>query len=254
MFVDIGGVLARYILRLDDAHPRMNIGKWLEFESLCDEYDIKPVVAIIPDNQDDEINYSEVVNYKEVIERWNAKGWEFALHGYQHKLHMNSTKQMVNINDYSEFVGLSKSTQAYYIREGLKRLEEINVYPKIWIAPAHGFDKNTLHALKESSNINIISDGLAFWPFLKHGFKWVPQQLWSPRSIPFGLWTICYHPSSCSIESLDKLEDFLKENSHNFIAMDEVFYYRKRNSIFDYALQLVFKLKKLKSKIKYDKK
>ena len=41
-----------YILRLDDASEYMDVDKWQRMETLLDKYNIKPLVGIIPDNQD----------------------------------------------------------------------------------------------------------------------------------------------------------------------------------------------------------
>ena len=40
-----------------------------------------------------------------------------------------------------------------------------NIKPNIWIAPSHTFDKNTLIALKNSTEIKYVSDGIALEPF-----------------------------------------------------------------------------------------
>ena len=41
-----------YILRLDDASDYMDVEKWSRMEELLDKYQIKPLVGVIPDNQD----------------------------------------------------------------------------------------------------------------------------------------------------------------------------------------------------------
>lgn len=41
-----------YILRLDDTSEYMDVDKWQRMETLLDKYNIKPLVGIIPDNQD----------------------------------------------------------------------------------------------------------------------------------------------------------------------------------------------------------
>ena len=40
------------LLRLDDASDYMDIEKWQRLEEFLDRYGIKPLVGIIPDNQD----------------------------------------------------------------------------------------------------------------------------------------------------------------------------------------------------------
>ena len=49
---------AKYLIRLDDAHPCMNHEKWVRVESICLKYNVKPIIAVIPDNKDESLNYS----------------------------------------------------------------------------------------------------------------------------------------------------------------------------------------------------
>ncbi|PSX00729.1 DUF2334 domain-containing protein, partial [Photobacterium angustum] len=239
----------KYLLRLDDAHEYMNEDGWNKFEIICDKYNIKPIVAIIPDNKDDSISFSKNIEFKRTIDRWKTKNWSFALHGYQHKLKKNKGSQLVNINDYSEFVGDSYETQFERIKKGYEILKSKGIDPKIWVAPAHGTDLNTLKAIKDSTSINIISDGFSIHPFKKYGFNWIPQQLWKPRSMPFGVWTICYHPSNSSESTLKKLDLFLSKNHSKFICVDQITYNVKRNFLIDCALKYIFIIKKIKNKV-----
>lgn len=41
-----------YLIRLDDASEFMDIDKWTTMEILLDNYRIKPIVGVIPDNND----------------------------------------------------------------------------------------------------------------------------------------------------------------------------------------------------------
>ena len=47
-----------YYVRLDDAHPKMHHEQWSKFESILDQFDIKPMIAVIPANGDHSIEYS----------------------------------------------------------------------------------------------------------------------------------------------------------------------------------------------------
>ena len=44
--------MSQYILRLDDASDYMDVKKWQRMEELLDQYGIKPLVGVIPDNLD----------------------------------------------------------------------------------------------------------------------------------------------------------------------------------------------------------
>ena len=43
---------AKYLLRFDDICPTMKWTVWNQVEQILDEYDIKPIIAVIPDNTD----------------------------------------------------------------------------------------------------------------------------------------------------------------------------------------------------------
>lgn len=87
-----------------------------------------------------------------------------------------------------------------------------DITPKVWVAPAHSFDKNKLIALKEESNIRIISDGISKFPFTKIGFFWIHVQLWKFKEKHTGLWTICLHPNSITEDKIKALEQAIKLN------------------------------------------
>jgi len=44
-----------YLIRLDDASEFMDIDKWTTMEILLDNYRIKPIVGVIPDNNDGDL-------------------------------------------------------------------------------------------------------------------------------------------------------------------------------------------------------
>ena len=49
-------IMIRYIIRLDDASEIMNVSTWERIEELLDNYNIKPIVGIIPNNKDTLLN------------------------------------------------------------------------------------------------------------------------------------------------------------------------------------------------------
>lgn len=77
--------MGKYILRLDDACEKMDIEKWNRIESLLDKYGIKPLVGVIPSCQDpsmDEYQFDD--SFWDKVNRWIAKKWTIAMHGYKH--------------------------------------------------------------------------------------------------------------------------------------------------------------------------
>lgn len=199
---------SKYLIRLDDASPYSDLKKWNRLEKIFDKYEVKPIIASIPDNKDKTIKYSSPNSkYWEWIKCMDKKGWSIALHGYQHLFHKIDRKK--NIFPYygrSEFSGLSLKEQRDKIRKGFKIFKKNNIKPTVWVAPGHCFDSITLKALKLETDIKIISDGIAFNQYKKFDFHFIPQQLWNYKVRPFGLWTICLHPDTMSLNEINVFE------------------------------------------------
>ena len=233
-------MFAKYIIRLDDASPFMSRDKWNRMELLLDKYDIKPMVAIIPDNQDKKLivdAYDE--NFWTKAHGWQSKGWEIALHGYNHK-YIFKEKSLVPINDYSEFAGLSLEKQKKKIQDGIKIFKEKGLDCRLWIAPAHSFDENTILALQSESKIDMISDGIALRPFWKYNMFWIPQQLWRARKMPFGLWTICYHPDMMNENEFVALESFLEEKSKDIVTLNSLILTKREKNLFEKIFEVLY--------------
>lgn len=88
------------------------------------------------------------------------KGWIIALHGYNH-VYSTNEGGINPVNKRSEFAGISLEQQKKKIRSGVKIFRENGHDPQVFFAPSHTFDENTIKALKEESNIRIISDTIA---------------------------------------------------------------------------------------------
>jgi len=229
---------AKYILRFDDAHPRMDFEKWNRLERICVCHGLKPIIAIIPDNMDPSLNrnpYDE--DFWARVLKWQDWGWKMALHGYQHVLR-KSAKGLVKINGYSEFVGHNCELQKSMVKKGHDVLLSRGLKPFIWVAPAHGSNMYTIHALKVYTNIRIISDGLSTRPYYRFGMRWIPQQLWKERLMPFGVWTICLHPSDMSLERIASFETFVQVNKKKFISIEDLSF--SKYSIYDFCIGLLF--------------
>jgi len=155
------------------------------------------------------------------VRSWQDKGWAIALHGYDH-VYTTRDGGIVPIEQRSEFAGVPLEIQRERIRTGYGILRQNGVKPVIWVAPSHSFDRNTLVALQEETDISIISDGIALFPFEQLGFVWIPQQMWRFRTMPFGVWTICLHPNTISVSQMRAMERFLDNNGSNFVDIYQV--------------------------------
>lgn len=209
--------MSKYILRLDDAAERMDIAKWNRVEILLDKYNIKPLVGVIPNCQDPMMKeYLIDSSFWNKVNEWKNKGWIIALHGYNHVYSTN--KGGINpVNNRSEFAGVPLEQQKEKVREGVKIFHKNGHNPKVFFAPSHTFDENTIKALKEESNIRIISDTVANKSYQQYGMTFVPQQSGQVRKLPFHLVTFCYHPNTMKEQDFFLLESFLIQNNKKFV-------------------------------------
>lgn len=237
--------MSKYLLRLDDASDYMDVEKWQKMENLLDKYGIKPLVGIIPDNKDASLIY----NYKQDLEFWNKaknwknKGWELALHGCYHKY---TTKEggINPVNKRSEFAGVSLNEQRKMIRHGIDILKQYGIVTNVFFAPSHTFDKNTLIALKEESNIRIISDTIANDVYFENDFYFIPEQSGRVRNLPLKLCTFCYHPNTMSDKDFENLEIFLRKYYFKFVAVREIELKKRSKSLFDKLLHFMYFVKR----------
>lgn len=209
--------MSRFIIRLDDACPRRNIENWDRMESLLDSYDVKPLVGVIPDCQDKAMDiYPEDSAFWSRVSCWTEKGWCIALHGYDH-VYLTESGGINPMQARSEFAGVPLEAQKEKIRKAVEIFRQHGIDAKVFFAPSHTFDMNTLEALKSCSDIRIISDTFAGDAYLRHGFTFVPQQVGLARELPFKTVCFCYHPNTMSEDEFKGLEAFLQLHSHEFI-------------------------------------
>ena len=218
-------------MRLDDAAPQRDMEKWNRMEALLDKYNIKPLIGVIPDCRDEEMKIFATDNhFWERIRKWTDKGYSIAMHGYQH-IYYTEDGGINPVNPRSEFAGLSYEEQKIKIEKGVGIMRSHGIDPKIFFAPSHTFDKETLNALKDVSNIRIISDTVANKPYSKYGFTFVPQQSGSVRKLPFGMVTFCYHPNTMKNDDFTVLEMFLAKYQKRFIRFPEQIVKRRKNIV-----------------------
>lgn len=208
---------AKYIVRFDDICPTMDWVVWEKIEAMLLKHNIKPILAVVPDNRDPKLTVDTPRNdFWERVRAWQAAGWTIAIHGYQH-VYSTPHAGLMGINHYSEFAGLSYEEQYHKLEQGLAIFAEHNVRADAWIAPAHAFDTNTVRALL-ALKVDVISDGYYWRPVKRLGALWIPQQLWRFRQMPFGLWTVCLHHNRYTEAQLKNLEANFDEYASAIIS------------------------------------
>lgn len=236
--------MVKYFFRLDDIAPNMNWNNFHDLAAIFKKYAIKPLLAVIPDNKDAELlKYFHNADFWDIISRLNQDGWIIAQHGYRH-FYQTKNGGILNINKKGEFSGLNFEVQRQMINDGKGIIKEKVCKPKIFVAPAHSLDKNTIEALK-INEFDFISDGVALYPFKKWDIVWLPQILWRPRKFPFGLITVAFHPNTMTEKDFANLEKFIKKNKDKIGDFSELIEWYSRANILEkiltFLINLIFK-------------
>jgi predicted deacetylase len=212
---------AQYLLRFDDLCPTVSRDHWQRFLPIIAEFGIQPILAVVPDNQDPELELSAPdPDFWAGMRALEAAGAAIALHGYRH-ICASKGGGLLPFHSQTEFAGVPEDTQRQWIRAGLGLLRGHGLNPTIWVAPRHGFDLGTLSALT-AEGIETLSDGLARRPFKRGGLIWIPQQLWAPVEKSSGVWTICVHSNTATDAQISTLRAFLRRHSAQFISVASV--------------------------------
>jgi predicted deacetylase len=210
---------AQYLLRVDDLCPTVASEPWRQFVELIEEFQLDPILAIVPNNCDAALDQSPPdPGFWAQMRELQSSGATIALHGYTHVCACVG-RSLIPLARRSEFAGVSQQLQREWISEGVRILRAQALDPRLWVAPRHGFDASTLRALK-AEGIEILSDGFARRPFLRAGFAWIPQQIWAPCEKSEGLWTICVHPNTARAADIEALRNFVREHGTQFTSVD----------------------------------
>lgn len=240
---------ANYIIRLDDIHPQMDWGRFNRMKATLDRFNVKPIIAVVPDNQDPELMKDPAnPEFWPMMQSLHKQGWTIAMHGYEHR-YVTCDAGIMNLHPRSEFAGLPYEVQLEKIRKGKKIFEQHHLPTHVFIAPAHSFDELTCKALKEEG-FTTISDGVSAFPFYREGLLWVPQIAWRPRAFWRGVITFCFHTDSYSDKRFLEIESFIKKYHEQIVSFDEVMQrpIKRGFSVFlwDIVVIVVFYLRKLR--------
>lgn len=207
----------RYFIRLDDACPKMNHDKWAKIIDILDSFNIKPMIGIIPANEDkDTMPNVENPDFWQMVDEWGSKGYAIALHGFNHCC-LSKSAGVNPVHSRSEFAGLPLKLQCIKIAKGYEILRKHGAVPEFFFAPSHTFDKNTIKAIIRETPIRYISDTFALKPYHKYGMTFFPVQMGRFRNVTLpGYWTFCYHPNNMSDKTMEHFERFIAMNQSKF--------------------------------------
>lgn len=242
-----------YLVRLDDACEYMNHKKWSKIEEILNKYNIKPLVGIIPNNEDVKtIIEKKDDNFYIKVKEWEKIGWTIALHGFNHICESNSGG--INpVHKRSEFAGVSLDIQRNKISSGYKILKKNGINPSFFFAPSHTFDLNTIESIKSETEIKIISDTFTLFPYKYRGLCFIPCQMGKFRRLLLpGYWTFCFHPNEMTEIDFNEFERFISLNVNKFISFNDIDYNNiKGKKIIDYTVFYLYKIYRILKSIHF---
>ncbi len=209
-------------VRMDDIAPGMDWKKFMDFKALLDQYGIKPLVGVVPDNQDENLERTqENGEYRDrmgeedfwaYIRELQEQGWSIAMHGYQH-VYTQKKGGVFPLNRFSEFAGLPLARQLAMLEKGRAILDSHGIKTDIFMAPAHSYDKNTLKALHQAG-FRKITDGFGKRPYFWKQMCFYPIafRLESSLKKKQGLTTMVVHANTASQKDMERYRRIFGQN------------------------------------------
>lgn len=211
-------------VRLDDITPDMDWERFLAFKALLDQYQVKPLIGVVPDNRDANLvgkQQGGPADFWSYVKGLKEEGWTVAMHGFRH---IYSTKKggLFPLNNFSEFAGLSLEEQKKMLSEGKRILREKGIETKLFMAPAHSYDRNTLKALKENG-FEGLTDGFGDMPYKWQGLTFYPISFQLSRTFQkkTGYSTMVVHTGTVSKEEFLQYQNWFERKDIAWISFEE---------------------------------
>ena len=223
-----GGTSMKMAVRMDDIAPGMDWKKFMDFKALLDEYGIKPLIGVVPDNRDGNLERTEAgckhgqdgerekdgmpEDFWAYIRELQEQGWMVAMHGYQH-VYMQKKGGVFPLNLFSEFAGLPLPRQLVMLEKGKGILDSHGIKTDIFMAPAHSYDKNTLKALYQAG-FRKITDGFGSRPYVwrKMCFYPISFRLEGSLKRKKGFTTMVVHANTADQKDMEKYRRIFEHN------------------------------------------
>jgi predicted deacetylase len=237
------------LIRFDDIAPNMNWEIMDKCQTLLNKYNIKPLLGVIPKNEDMELlSYPKRDNFWKIVKEWESNGWSIAMHGYRHVYDKETNKKdFFNYGGRSEFFGHSYEDQLLKLKNGIEIFKKNNIKISSFFAPNHTYDLNTFNALKKVGIYKII-DGYGLVPYKYNEIKFVPQLFYKLFILPFGIQATQLHINYWKDKDYDEFEHFIKKNHERIIDLDYAFTKISNSSIMyiiSFFLKHILKFKRL---------
>ena len=225
MINSIKNILNQYtglLIRIDDVAENMNWSLMNNCEILFDRYNIKPLLGVIPCNEDAELYaYEKNNNFWDKVREWQNKGWEISMHGFSHVYDKDTNKEdYFNYGGRSEFFGHDYHMQFSKIKKGLEKFKEEKINIRSFFAPNHTYDENTFLALKNSGVKHVI-DGYGLIPYTEKNLNFIPQLFYKEIMLPFGIQSTQIHLNYWNELNYKNFENFILKNNNKIINFEK---------------------------------
>jgi hypothetical protein len=210
----------KIFIRLDDSHERQNYDNWTKVLNILKAKNIVPLVAIIPDNLDESLNYShaDLEFYQSWLDTYRDSIVP-ALHGLNHS-YRDEKHSIYKGRSTGEFGGYSEEIQYEMMVKGLSFMrDKFRIDHVEWfVAPGHSFNFNTV---KVCARLGFnISDGISTVPFINRstGVKFIPQVINMPKKVWFNCNTVCLHPNTMTDDDFLYLNSLITSRHKHFAS------------------------------------
>ena len=207
-------------IRMDDITPDMDWAKFLRFKELCDLYQVKPLIGVVPANQDTMLHIEKPrTDYWEYLHTLQSEGWCIAQHGCTH-IYNTHKKGCFPLNALSEYAGNSYEEQYASLEKGQKILKGHQIDTDIFMA--HSYDYNTLKALRELG-FTKITDGFGRQPYQWQGLTFYPISFKQSNSLKQekGYTTFVVHANTMNDHDFARYEQMFAQHKDKFISYTE---------------------------------
>lgn len=209
-------------IRMDDITPDMDWAKFLRFKELCDRYQVRPLIGIVPENQDPMLKMDESrEDYWDYLLTLQKEGWVLAQHGATH-VYQTKKKGCFPLNAISEFAGLPYEIQYEALKKGKEILQSHGIDTDIFMAPAHSYDKKTIKALK-NLGFTKMTDGFGNRPYAWKGLTFYPISFKQSTSLKKtkGFTTFVIHANTMNDKDFGRYEQLFQKEQSRLISFTE---------------------------------
>ena len=110
--------MKRLLIRFDDLNPYMSLKIIKEIKKTCQKYKNSVLLCIIPFCEDKDLMKNEGLeeHFWQAMRYCQNQNSVIGLHGLNHKLFVNNTRQIFNLSNKTEFSGVSLKNQIKMIK------------------------------------------------------------------------------------------------------------------------------------------